>query len=650
MTVRSSKIVGFMLAAVIVVVATGFPRIGSDVAVGWAMNPAAEGIPAQATVHPADAPTFSEDVAPILIENCAVCHRPLGPGPFSVLTYEDTRPMAQAISLATRERRMPPWLPAPDRGDFADERRLTDDEIRTIQAWVEGGAPEGDSRAMPPVPEFKAGWYLGEPDLIVEMAQPYLVLREHQEMFRHFVIPLPFTGTRWVEAIELRLSDPSTVHHLDMMLDATSASRDMADEDPDPGFDAMNSMGREKMPPGFFMGWAPGRVPDQGDDGLAWPLDGSHDVVLQAHVLPKDRPSEFRASIGFHFRDGPPQRVATIIKLTSETIDIPPGANHHVVTDSYELPVDVDALGVYAHAHYLGREIQVRAILPGGEDRWLLHIPRWDFDWQDAYRYREPVHLPAGTKVTMHIVYDNSEGNVQNPSRTPRRVRYGPRSTDEMGDVYLRVLPRDSADLDSLGSDLTLKWVEDKIAGLSYRLSLDPQDVNTLVELGDLYFSFRAFARAAAPYRRALELSPDEPDVLYSLGVTVLEQGMEEEAAGHFGRLTELRPEDARAHNALAIVLVRLDRVEEGITRYRRAVELDPNLAEAQRNLAVLLLNRGETGRGFRHALRAVEAYGAAGDVGEAAELAAQILELAEAVGEAEVAEQSQRLLKRFQR
>ena len=588
--------------------------------------------------------TFSQNVAPIVFRHCSACHRPEGPGPFSVLSYEAIRPMARAIAAAVEAGRMPPWLPAPDRGEFADERRLTDTEVEVLRAWAEAGAPEGDPTRMPAVPEVADGWYLGEPDLIVELTESYQVPASGPDFFRHFVVPLPFEGLRWIEAVELRIGDASVVHHAQMMVDETSTARRLEDSDPGPGYDASFSVGTETMPPGFFLGWTPGLVPARDEGGLAWPLHGETDLVVQFHLMPTGRPVDLTAKVGIHFADGPPERVPTILKLTSETIDILAGDPEYRVVDRYEIPVDVELLGIYPHAHFLAREFQVVASVPGEGERWLLHIPDWDFNWQDAYRYREPVHLPAGTVVEARIIYDNSPDNPQNPHIPPRRVTHGPRSTDEMGDVYLRLLPSDPETLPELERDLTVKGLRDRVAGFNHRLSEDPDDPGALRGLGEVYLSIQAFQQAVPYLARVLDRDPDDHASRYSLAIGLQGMGALDEAVEHLRQVARAVPDQGAAHLALANTLVLLDREVEAVDRYRTVLELEPGHPSATGNLAVVLLGLSRVEEGLELAVEGVERYVARGEREPAMELLEFALQEASSAGEDEVRERLEAL------
>ena len=183
--------------------------------------------------------TFSKDVAPIIFERCAPCHRAGEIGPFSLMTYEEARPRARAIALATRTRAMPPWKPEPGYAEFAGARRLTERQIETIQRWVEEGAIEGDRSDLRPAPKLTEGWRLGQPDLVISMADAYTLAGGGSDVLRNFVIPIPVTSTRYVRGIEFRPGNARVVHHANMRIDGTPASRLLDEADPGPGFDGL---------------------------------------------------------------------------------------------------------------------------------------------------------------------------------------------------------------------------------------------------------------------------------------------------------------------------------------------------------------------------------------------------------------------------
>ncbi|HXV85465.1 MAG TPA: hypothetical protein VD793_02145, partial [Gemmatimonadales bacterium] len=222
-------------------------------------------------------------------------------------------------------------------------------------------------------------------------------------------------------------------------------------------------------PGGFFVGWTPGRVALPGADSLAWRLDPATDLVLQVHVPGHGASHTITPQVALHFADAPPARSPVVIMLGSRDIDIPPDRSDVVALDSVELPVDVLVLGLYPHAHYLGRELHGLATLPNGRVRWLIRVPDWDFNWQDEYRLAEPLFLPRGSRLTMRWRYDNTSRNPRNPNRPPQRVVYGPRSHDEMGDLVIQVLPRTREEGEVLAREMRWKYLADQADWLARR-------------------------------------------------------------------------------------------------------------------------------------------------------------------------------------
>jgi mono/diheme cytochrome c family protein len=489
---------------------------------------AAVASPLVAQARATSTPTFSREVAPVLYRQCAACHRPEGPAPFSVLRYEEARPWAAAILASTEARRMPPWLPEPGIARFIGERRLSGEELRLIRRWVEAGAPEGDPADLPSPPEFPSGWQLGQPDLVVTLP-PFTAPAEARDRYRNLVAPIPVADLRYVRAVELRPGDAHVVHHATMLLDTTETSRRLDAEDPEPGFDGMDLHRTAFHPPGFFVGWTPGRVAAPGADSLAWPLQPGTDVVLQVHLPPRQVPRVITPQIGFHFASAPRRPSPVVIMLSAREIDIPAGSAGYTVSDGYLLPVDVDVLSVYPHAHYLGKELEGYARLPGGRVRWLIRIKDWDFNWQDEYRLAEAVFIPRGSMLTMRWRYDNAAANPRNPNRPPLRVQYGPRSVDEMGDLAFQVLPRTVEDAEALERDVRWKYLADRAQWMSrwaYRQGLD------LAARG-------RYAEAVERYREAL-LSKPTTDVHVALADALLGQGDTAAAVLHLGQAARL--------------------------------------------------------------------------------------------------------------
>jgi mono/diheme cytochrome c family protein len=444
--------------------------LGAGSVLGWQKSQSIAGATgATGTTGAPGSLTFSKNVAPIIFDNCASCHRPGAGAPFSLLSYQDVRKRARQIAYITEKRIMPPWKA--DQGDyeFKDARRLTGDQIDMIRKWVEAGAPEGSPEDMPSLPAFNDGWTLGKPDLIVKMSEAFSVPADGPDIYRNFALPLNLTEDKWVKAIEFRPGARSIVHHSLFFYDATGSARKQDEEDPLPGYSggmggiprgAINlgnlwRAGAGKSPVGGLGGWAVGAQASPLPEGLARYLPKGSDLILSTHFHPSGKPEKEASMVGIYFADQAPTKEFTGIQLPPlfgvfKGIDIPAGAKEYSIEDSFTLPVDVKAFGVSAHAHYLAKQMKLIAQLPGGQTRRLLSISDWDFSWQDQYQFKEFVSLPKGTRLDVKITYDNSADNPRNPSSPPKRVHWGEGSNDEMGSMSLQVVAANEADLPQL--------------------------------------------------------------------------------------------------------------------------------------------------------------------------------------------------------
>jgi tetratricopeptide (TPR) repeat protein len=520
--------------------------------------------------------TFNRDIAPILFRNCVVCHRPGESAPFSLLEYTEARKRASLIAALTASRFMPPWLPARGEIAFVGERGLDDDAIARIRQWVEQGAVEGDPADLPPRPRFTEGWQLGEPDVILEMPESFTVPAEGVDVFRNFVLPIPVSTPRWVKAVELRPGNPRVVHHAVMQVDRSRSSRRRDEEDAVPGFSGMDMAGSEP-PGGQSIGWTPGKVPIV-DERLAWRLEPGSDMVLQLHMLPTGKAEEVAPRIGLYFTDKAPAEQAFSLLMRNDDIDIPAGVADYVVGDSLTLPVEVEVLGVYPHAHYLGRSIEAHATLPDGSTRPLIDIPKWDFNWQDDYRYRDPLRLPAGTRIDMRFVYDNTSANALNPHNPPRRVRFGNRSTDEMATLTIQVVPEREGDAPLLREAL-----------MRGRLEKHPDNWFAHNLLSSALKAQGRMDEALSHIHEAIRLHPGHPQLRFNLANTLLALGRTEEAVEAYERVLAIEPDHAKANNNLAVAYQRMGVLDRAVRHYREQLTITPMDARAHANLGTAL-------------------------------------------------------------
>lgn len=529
--------------------------------------------------------SFNRDIAPLVHDKCAGCHRPEGPAPFSLLTFEDARQRASLIASAVERRFMPPYRASSEVGRFVGHNRLTTAEIALFSRWVADGTLGGQARDERVPPRFANRWQLGTPDLVVTSSAPYTLPAGGDDVFRIFVIPLPVTRTKYVMGLEFRPGNPRAVHHANIRLDRTSGSRDLDARDTAPGYDGV--LARSAVyPEGHFLGWTPGQVAPLVEPALAWRLEPGSDLVVQLHMQPTGASELVQPEIALFLSDVPATDTPTILRLGSQGLDIAPGQAQHVVTDSYVLPVDVVLHAVQPHAHYRLRQARGTAVLPDGTRKTLIEIADWDFRWQHVYRYEQPVALPRGTRLVMDYRYDNSDGNPRNPQVPPKRVSWGQRSFDEMGDLWFQFTTGSAADRSLLSSQILAKMTAEDIIGYETMLRANPADRELHDDVALLYLSLQRPRDAVTHFRRSAELQPSDAATHFNLGTALSVAGDLDAATAAYREALRRRPRYAAALNNLGSVLAAQGRTDEAIAQFRQAVESDANNVQALRNLA----------------------------------------------------------------
>ena len=589
---------------------------------------------ALAVSAPAAPVTYNRQIGPLVYQYCAPCHRPGEAGPFPLLSYEDVRKRAAQIVSVTKSRYMPPWLPEPGFGDFAGERRLSDEQIRAIGEWVSQGTPEGPPAAIP-APRFTSDWQLGPPDLVVQMPAPYQLAPDGTDVFRNFILPVHLQETRYVRAIELLPGDKRVVHHANIWIDRRQSLRSRDGQDGQPGFPGMENVSTEARsdtfdPDSHFLFWKPGTVVEPEPPGMSWRLDPGTDLILNLHLKPSGKPQMIQPRLALYFTKDAPRYFPMLVQLEHDgTIDIPAGSRDFSVTDHLELPVAVDVLAIYPHAHYLGKQIEAWATLPDNTRRWLLKIRDWDINWQAVYSYREPVHLPKGTVVAMRISYDNSEQNPRNPNHPPMRVRFGPRSVDEMGHVWLQLLPKPEAPADArpvLQEAVMLRRLEkypgdfvancnlgalfsmqgryrDSASHFEQAIAAQPSSATAHNGLGADLLAENDLPGAVRELRDALRLDPQHLNARWNLAKALMKQGDAAGAANELETYLKQKPGNADVQIGLGMIYFLEKRYDDALPHFREAVRLRPNDAEARTNLGALLASRGD----FPEAIEAFE-------------------------------------------
>ena len=532
--------------------------------------------------------TYIKDVAPLLTDRCGMCHHPGGSAPFSLLTYGDAKRRATQIAAVTARRFMPPWQADPADGPFVGQHPLRAAEIALLRRWADAGAPEGDSdqsSVLSSQSSWTEGWQLGKPDMVITLPQPYTLPAEGTDAFHIFVLPIPVDRERFVRGLEFRPGNPKVVHHANIRIDTTPASRRLDEADPAPGYDGLISRSAT-YPDGHFLGWTPGQVAPLLPDDLAWHLEKNTDLVVELHMQPSGKAEQVSPSIGLYFGDAAPTRTPAMLRLGRQDIDIPAGAAKYIVTDSYTLPVDVEVEAVQPHAHYRARDVRGEATLPDGSTRPIIHIADWDFRWQHVYRFVTPMRLPKGTTVSMRFTYDNSAANTRNPQQPPVRARWGQRSAEEMGDLWLQVLPRDTHDLDLLSGDFRPKVAAEDVKGYEVEIEKHPADAALHDDVALLYLELGNSGAAILHFEASLMLKPQSAAAHYNLGTALTVGRRLDAAAVQYREALRIDPSYANAHNNLGNVLLSQKQYDEAIREFAEVVRLQPESAAARKNLA----------------------------------------------------------------
>ncbi len=398
----------------------------------------------------AGVPTYTKDIAPILFKNCTGCHRPGEIGPMSLLTYEDVRPRAKDIRDKIDEGAMPPWHADAPHGTFLNERGLTTQEKSTIFRWVANGAPRGDAKDMPPAPDYPKGWSIGTPDVVFEMPEEYHVPADDVVQYEYFYIPTNFTETKWVQAIEVRPGSRNVVHHvLVRYLAKPDAPRapllklNPAISRFEPTPPPLHPKKDDGVPSRLLATYAPGTNPQVFQPGTALRLEPGGVLELQIHYTAAGQEETDRTKVGMIFSKDPSPREVFATQFFNTTLRLPAGAADIKVDADVEFAQDATVWGLFPHTHVRGKKWEYVLLLPDGSKKAILSVPRYDFNWQTYYMFKEPLQVPKGSKIISSAWYDNSAANRSNPDPTVD-VKWGDQTWEEMqytGILLSPVLP-----------------------------------------------------------------------------------------------------------------------------------------------------------------------------------------------------------------
>jgi len=420
-------------------------------------------LPGAQASGPAKTVTFSKDVAPIFYKSCAECHRPGEAAPFSVLSYKDLRPWAKSIKEKVISRQMPPWHADPHVGRWANDPRLTQAQIDTISAWVDGGALEGNPKDLPPAPPLVEGWVMGKPDVVIEMPEEYTVEASGPDEYQYFDVPTNFKEDKYVQMAEARPGNRKVVHHiiafvvppgqpslnmvpkeqrsaaLEGSLKNTPFYRDgllirMRKDQPvyNDGSEVPANLKGFNNVDDFLTAYAPGSDYGEWKQGMAKRVPAGATIRFQVHYskvagsVQKDR-----SMVGLIFAKEPPEKLMRTRAVSNVFFEIPPNTERHKVTAYWKPSLDVNLYSLMPHMHYRGVAMEYKVFYPDGRSEVLLNVPAYSFNWQMSYKPQTPIRIPAGSKIQVTGYFDNSAKNKYNPDPS-KAVRQGEPTYDEM--------------------------------------------------------------------------------------------------------------------------------------------------------------------------------------------------------------------------
>ena len=366
--------------------------------------------------------TYAKHISRIVAERCHECHRPKLVAPFPLLTFDDVVKNSSMIKEVVVERRMPPWHADPRYGHFSNNRRMTGKEVDQLVAWINAGMPFGDEADLPPDPDYTDGWVIGEPDVILELPEEVTIPATGVVEYQHFSIPTNFEEDVWVTAAECQPGNRAVVHHIIAFYREPNGSR-------------------EEIFNNWICSTAPGDPPLILPKGVGRRIPAGSQLVVQVHYTPTGKVEKDRSRVGLILHKGPnpPKRNARTALIINDHFTIPAGAADHRVDASFTFPANATLLTMMPHMHLRGKDFLVRATFPDGRKQTLLSVPAYDFNWQNSYRFTDPLEIPKGTRIDCIAHFDNSADNPANPDPTAT-VRWGDQTWEEMMLGYMNVV------------------------------------------------------------------------------------------------------------------------------------------------------------------------------------------------------------------
>jgi len=404
--------------------------------------------------------TYASDIAEIIYQKCASCHRPGEVGPMSLTNYDEVSSWGNMISYVTTNKIMPPWQADPEYSHFLGENYLTEQEINHIAEWVESDMPRGNQAEEPEFPDFPEGSVLGTPDLVLEMSEAWLHRGTNQDDYRYFVLPTDLLEDKVIKAVEFRPGNATIVHHALLFEDQSGLAAQKDAATPEYGFDGFGSFtdggAASILNQKQFPGYVPGQKPIRFPDGVGQILHAGADIVAQIHYAPWPIDESDQSSINIFFMDEEDEDLEREVdshimvplqSVIGESFFIPANSER-TFHGRYQVPIDVSLVNIAPHMHLLGKHWEIWLEKPDGEIVNLIKVPDWDFNWQGSYYFNRYIVAPAGSTIHAVASYDNTIDNPNNPSNPPQFVTWGEGTTDEMYYLPIGYVPYRAGDED----------------------------------------------------------------------------------------------------------------------------------------------------------------------------------------------------------
>lgn len=392
----------------------------NDAPVTAAITPAAgRPIEGHATVASAD---YAKDIVPILAKSCVPCHSQGNIGPFTMGSHRQVKGWSEMIRETIMTKRMPPWHADPHYSAFANDSSLSPEETRTLVAWIDAGAPQGEGEdPLPAIAEQKAAkseWGLGAPDLVVEMPTAEVIPATGVFDYRYQNVAVDLDEDKWVSGIEYVPGNREVLHHAIIFVKYPDHLAHMQPE-------WHGGAG------GYYAAYVPGKIPMMYPANAGQLLPKGSTIVFQLHYTATGKEETDQSKIGLHFHDAKPELPIEVKSAVEQRFRIEPGQADAPATAVYRFASDALLYSMSPHMHLRGSRFAYKAIYPDGKEEVLLSVPNYDFNWQTDYTLAEPKMMPKGTRIVCEGAFDNSPLNPSNPDPT-QRVRWGDQSWEEM--------------------------------------------------------------------------------------------------------------------------------------------------------------------------------------------------------------------------